>query len=150
MYRLLVFVSFLFIFVTNSGLHAEAPELPKISLIIANHELHAEVAHTEHARAKGLMFRPSLAENTGLLFVFPQSAYYSMWMRNTMIPLSVAFINEKGSILNIAEMKPYSLTAHRSAGPAKYALEMNSRWFANREIQAGEQITGLEHAPAAE
>ncbi len=130
--------------------HAEISELPRIPLIVANHELHAEVAYTQQARAHGLMFRLKMDENAGMLFVFPQNAYYGMWMRNTIIPLSVAFINEKGVILNIADMEPYSLTAHHSAGPVKYALEMNRGWFAHRKIQAGEYVSGLEHAPAAE
>lgn len=130
--------------------HAEISALPGIPLTIANHELRAEVAYTQQARARGLMFRPVLPENTGMLFIFPKSAYYSMWMRNTMIPLSVAFIDEKGIILNIADMEPYTLTAHYSAGPAKYALEVNRGWFAHKKIQAGEYVSGLEHAPAAE
>lgn len=130
--------------------HAEIPALPEIPLTIANHELRAEVAYTQQTRARGLMFRSALPENTGMLFVFPQSAYYGMWMRNTMIPLSVAFIDEKGIILNIADMEPYTLTAHYSAGPVKYALEVNRGWFARKKIQAGEYVSGLEHAPAAE
>jgi len=130
--------------------HAEIPALPKIPLTIANHELHVEVAYTQQARAHGLMFKPMLPENAGMLFIFPQSAYYGMWMRNTMIPLSVAFIDEKGIILNIADMEPYTLVAHYSAGPVKYALEVNRGWFAHKKIQAGEYVAGLEHAPAAE
>ncbi len=130
--------------------HAEIPALPRIPLTIANHELHAEVAYTQPARARGLMFRPKMDENAGMLFVFPQNDYYGMWMRNTIIPLSVAFIDEKGVILNIANMEPHSLTVHYSAGLVKYALEVNRGWFAHRKIQAGESVSGLEHAPAAE
>lgn len=129
---------------------AETSALPSIPLTIATHELHAEVAHTQQARAQGLMFRPMLPENVGMLFVFPQSAYYGMWMKNTMIPLSVAFIDEKGIILNIADMEPYTLTAHYSAGPVKYALEANRGWFAHKKIQSGAYVSGLEHAPTAE
>ena len=124
-------------------------ELPQIALTIADHTLHAEVAHTPQARANGLMFRSSLAADAGMLFVFPRSDYYGMWMKNTMIALSVAFITEDGLILNIADMQPYSLTAHYSDGLAKYALEMNRGWFASREIHAGARISGLENAPAA-
>ena len=129
---------------------AEISALPSIPLTIATHELFAEVAHTQQARAQGLMFRPMLPENVGMLFVFPHSTYYGMWMKNTMIPLSVAFIDEKGVILNIANMEPYTLTAHYSAGPVKYALEVNRGWFAHKKIQPGAYVSGLEYAPAAE
>jgi len=134
----------------NCVAHAEISTLPRIPLTIANHELQAEVAHTQQARAQGLMFRPTLPGDVGMLFVFPRSTYYGMWMKNTMIPLSVAFIDEKGIILNIADMEPYTLTAHYSAGPVKYALEVNRGWFAHKKIQSGEYVSGLEYAPAAE
>jgi len=150
MHRWMTFISMLFLFGMNGTLRADISKLPEISLFIANHELQAEVAHTLETRAQGLMFRSSLSENAGMLFIFPQSAYYSMWMKNTMIPLSVAFINDSGVILNIEDMKPYSLAAHHSAGRVKYALEMNQGWFEERKINAGARVVGLEHAPAAE
>lgn len=134
----------------NCVAHAEISALPRIPLTIANHELQAEVAHTQQARAQGLMFRPTLPGDVGMLFVFPRSTYYGMWMKNTMIPLSVAFIDEKGIILNIADMEPYTLAAHYSAGPVKYALEVNRGWFAHKKIQSGAFVSGLEYAPAAE
>lgn len=129
------------------GHSAEADTLP---LTISGYELAAEVAHTQLSRSQGLMYRESLDENTGMLFVFPSSGYYSMWMKNTYIPLSVAFIDVRGVILNIAEMQPETLTSHDAAGMAKYALEMNKGWFAARKITAGAQVTGLERAPAAD
>ncbi|MBS0587107.1 MAG: DUF192 domain-containing protein [Proteobacteria bacterium] len=127
-----------------------AAELDTIPLTIAGYEIAAEVAHTQLSRSQGLMYRESLGENAGMLFVFPNSGYYSMWMKNTYIPLSVAFIDVRGVILNIAEMQPETLTSHDSAGMAKYALEMNKGWFAARKITAGTQVTGLERAPAAD
>lgn len=145
-----IHVSVFLVIGMNAVAHAEISALPSIPLTIANHELHAEVAHTHKARARGLMFRSRLPENTGMLFVFPHSTYYGMWMKNTMIPLSVAFINEKGIILNIADMEPYTLTAHYSAGPVKYALEVNRGWFVHKKIQLGAFVSGLEYAPAAE
>jgi len=72
-----------------------------------------------------------------------------MWMRNTLIPLSVAFVDEKGKILNIAEMLPHSEVTHRAAGPARYALEMNAGWFRKRNLESGMAIKGIEKAPRA-
>lgn len=132
--------------------HADvhATEISAIPLEISGYTISAEVAHTQLSRSQGLMYRESLQENAGMLFVFPSSGYYSMWMKNTYIPLSVAFIDVRGVILNIAEMKPETLTSHDAAGMAKYALEMNKGWFAARKITAGAQVIGLERAPAAD
>ena len=120
-----------------------------VSLTISGHTVTAEVAHTPMARAKGLMYRDALDENSGMLFIFPQADRYSMWMLNTRIPLSVAFVDDKGIILNIADMTPHTKITHRSAGLAKYALEVNQGWFSARGIKAGEKIIGLAQAPQA-
>lgn len=120
-----------------------------IPLEISASILTAEVAHTQMLRTQGLMYRTSLDENSGMLFIFPKSSYYSMWMLNTHIPLSTAFMDEEGVILNIADMIPHTKTPHTSAGLAKYALEMNQGWFSIRGIKAGERVAGLEKAPAA-
>lgn len=149
MLRLKISVSYFFFCFMMHPVYAAASDLPRTSLQISRYILSVEVANTQRSREQGLMFRKALEENAGMLFVFPESAYYGMWMKNTAIPLSVAFIDDKGVIINIADMQPYSLKAHYSAGPAKYALEMNSGWFASREIDAGSQIVGLEHVPAA-
>jgi uncharacterized membrane protein (UPF0127 family) len=125
-------------------------EMPVRQLRVSHHTFSVEVAHTEPARVQGLMFRQSLGENDGMLFVFPRPERYSMWMMNTDIPLSVAFLDEKGVILNIADMMPHTTTAHSSAGAAKYALEMNLGWFTARNVRPGQRIDGLEKVPAAE
>lgn len=125
-------------------------ELPLRQLKVSGHVLCVEVANTQAARARGLMFRQSLHESGGMLFVFPQAGQHSMWMMNTDIPLSVAFLDEEGVILNIADMMPRTATAHRSAGAAKYALEMNLGWFGARNITAGAKVAGLEKIPPAE
>lgn len=135
-----------YIFTTN----AAASERIYLPLQISNHTFSVEIAHTQQLRTRGLMYRQSLDKNAGMLFVFPEIAYYGMWMKNTMMPLSVAFINEQGVILNIEDMEPYSLTAHHSSGPAKYALEMNRGWFAYRSIHPGDQVEGLKHVPVAQ
>lgn len=124
-------------------------ENPVVSLTIGGHRLNAEIAHTYDARAKGLMGRTTMLEDQGMLFIFPKIDFYSMWMLNTPLPLSVAFIDEKGIILNIEVMKPFSTVAHSSIKPVKYALEMNQDWFVSRKITAGNKVTGLENAPDA-
>jgi uncharacterized membrane protein (UPF0127 family) len=134
---------------TSLALRAADP-VPTIELHIGGQKVIAEIAATEPARTLGLMHRKQpLAANHGMLFVFTDSGFHSMWMRNTFIPLSVAFLDESGRILNIADMTPQTTTAHTAAGFAKYALEMNQGWFAARSIRAGAKVEGLETAPAA-
>jgi uncharacterized protein len=126
-----------------------AEKLPVTELRIGEHTVRAETAATESARALGLMHRKQrLADNQGMLFVFPASGFHSMWMQNTYIPLSVAFIDDRGIILNIADMAPQTTEAHTAAGFARYALEMNQGWFAARGIHAGVKVEGLARAPA--
>jgi hypothetical protein len=124
-------------------------QLPEVALSINGHRLAAEVASTEPARAQGLMHRRILAEHRGMLFVFADVAMHAMWMMNTHIPLSVAFLDERGVIINIEDMKPHTQDTHPAARPAKYALEANLGWFARRGIKPGVQVKGLEQAPPA-
>lgn len=126
-----------------------ASELKVLSMEISGYTLSAKIAHTPLSRSQGLMYRESLEENTGMLFIFTHADHYGMWMHNTYIPLSVAFIDEEGVILNIADMIPYTRTVHSSAGMAKYALEMNKGWFSERKIVVGARVLGLEQAPTA-
>ncbi len=94
------------------------------------------------------MFRRSLAPNRGMLFVFPDAATHCMWMRNTFIPLSVAFLDDRGAIINVADMQPHSEDNHCAKRPARYALEMNTGWFKTRSLGPGARMSGLERAPA--
>jgi uncharacterized membrane protein (UPF0127 family) len=119
-------------------------------LRVGEHSIRAEVANTAETRRKGLMFRTRLAESSGMVFIFPREQRISMWMKNTPIALSVAFIDVQGRILNIEEMQPHSEQSHSSAGPAKYALEMNQGWFRKRGIGPGDRIIGLERLPGPE
>lgn len=144
------FINIFFLLIALQVANASAFDAPRISLEISGHSLSAEVAHTQLSRSQGLMYRESLEENSGMLFVFTDANYYSMWMKDTYIPLSVAFIDEQGIILNIEDMQPDTRTAHDSEGMAKYALEMNKGWFAARKIAAGARVIGLDKAPAAE
>ena len=111
------------------------------------HVVRAEIANTNESRTQGLMFRKSLGANEGMLFVFPQDEAYCMWMKNTVIPLSVAFIDAKGQIVSIHEMLPHTENPHCAASPARYALEMNAGWFRAKGIQRGIRISGIEKAP---
>lgn len=112
-------------------------------LSAGGYTIDAEVARTRAELERGLMFRTSLAENSGMLFIFDPAAHVCMWMKNTLIPLSVAFLDESGRIINIEEMQPETLNLHCAAPPASYALEMNTGWFAERNIRAGESVKGL-------
>ncbi len=125
-------------------------ESPKLDLAVGVYRIGAEVAHTQATRMTGLMNRREMAADVGMLFVFPQVQKHCMWMRNTLIPLSVAFIDEQGLIINIADMKPQDDTTHCAARPARFALETNAGWFSSRKLIAGARIAGLERAPAPE
>jgi uncharacterized protein len=119
-------------------------ELPAVQLATGMHLIRAEVADSMGARMEGLMYRKSMLEGSGMVFVFDENATHCMWMKNTLIPLSVAFIDEAGAIINIADMQPHSEQSHCAARPARFALEMNKGWFAQRGIKAGAKLRGLE------
>ena len=121
--------------------------LPTITLKVGNQSVHADIANTEPTRQVGLMFRQKMAKQDGMLFVFPEIGYHAMWMRNTLIPLSVAYMDERGVILSTHEMQALSDVAHQAAGPARYALEMNALWFSTNKIKVGDTISGLDKAP---
>lgn len=139
--RLLGLVVFL------SWVSAALADAEPIRLRLGEHMLRAEVAATPAARTQGLMYRTRLDTDAGMLFVFPESGNYCMWMRNTRIPLSVAFLDARGAVINVAEMQAQSLEHHCAAGQARYALEMNAGWFARNGGQPGSQVRGLEQAP---
>jgi hypothetical protein len=124
-------------------------QMPTMELSAGIHLIRAEVAHTFETRAQGLMYRRSLGPNEGMLFVFPRAEVQCMWMKNTLVPLSVAFMDEAGKIVSISDMQPRTETPHCAAAPAKFALEMSRGWFSARGIKAGARILGPEKAPAA-
>ena len=123
---------------------ASAQQLPVIQLTAGMHIVRAEVAADFSTRMQGLMHRESLAPNAGMLFVFDESAIHCMWMKNTLIPLSVAFVDASGTIVNIADMQPHSEQSHCASTPALFALEMTRGWFAQRGVKAGMKLGGLE------
>ena len=124
--------------------HAWAdPRTRSAAVKVGPHALRVEVVANDEDRARGLMHRKSLGANDGMLFIFDEPGYHSMWMKNTLIPLSVAFIDAQGTILNILDMEPQTLDAHVSAGPSVYAIEVNKGWFAAKKVKAGDKVTGL-------
>ena len=127
---------------------SQAPaQMPEITLAIGGQKLIAEVAASNPERMQGLMHRRMMPEGRGMLFVFTEVSTHAMWMKNTFIPLSVAFIDVNGVITNIEDMKPHTLDSHGASKPVRFALEMNLGWFAKRGIKAGAKIEGLENAP---
>jgi uncharacterized membrane protein (UPF0127 family) len=117
--------------------------LPTQRLSAGMHLIQAEVAANAAQRQTGLMFRTKLPPNGGMLFVFDEKTQHCMWMRNTLIALSVAFIDDDGRILNIEDMHPNTETTHCARQPARYALEMDLGWFSKRGIRPGIKINGL-------
>ena len=143
----------LFVFVTSAlacmpeavcQTTAPATALPVKTLTAGMHRIQAEVAATDAIRSRGLMFRKELAPNHGMLFVFEQAAVQCFWMRNTLLPLSIAFILDDGTITNIADMAPMTENSHCSTAPVRYTLEMEQGWFVKRGITAGKKITGIQ------
>ena len=120
---------------------------PTIELTAGMHRIEAEVASSNPERATGLMNRPSMPIHRGMLFVFPEAGVQCFWMKNTLIPLSIAFLDDAGHIVQIADMQPQSLDNHCSAKPVRFALEMNAGWFRSRGLTTGAKINGLGKAP---
>ncbi len=127
-----------------------AASLPVIRLSAGAGNLDVEVASNKSQRSLGLMNRTSMPESRGMLFVYPAPAYFCMWMKNTKIALSVAFIDAQGQVINIEDMAPQTETNHCTQRNATYALEANRGWFAKHGVVAGSQIIGLEKAPQGE
>ncbi|BDB25343.1 DUF192 domain-containing protein [Cupriavidus sp. P-10] len=120
--------------------------LPVVPLTAGMYAIQAEVAATPAAREQGLMYRKSMPVNGGMLFVFEQKAGHCFWMRNTELPLSIAFLADDGTIVNIEDMAPRSENNHCPKAAIRYALEMNQGWFAQKGIRAGAKISGLPQA----
>ena len=118
------------------------PKLPTTPLTIGIHVVQAELAFTPEQQATGMMFRTSMGTNEGMLFVSQEPGVRCFWMRNTLLPLSIAFIADDGTIVNLADMTPRSEQSHGSERPVRFALEMNQGWFAKRGIQPGARFSG--------
>jgi uncharacterized membrane protein (UPF0127 family) len=118
-------------------------KFPVISLNAGLHIIKAEVAATDAERQRGLMYREKMGANEGMVFLFDAPANVCMWMKNTFIPLSVAFIDQSGKIVNIEDMQPQTTASHCAKKPIRYALEMNLGWFKQKNIKPGSAIEGL-------
>jgi uncharacterized membrane protein (UPF0127 family) len=116
--------------------------LPHVKLTAGMHIIDAQVASTPDERMTGLMFRKEMPQQEGMLFVFEYPSQQCFWMKNTLLPLSVAFVHDDGTIANIEEMQPQTLDSHCSAQPVRYVLEMNKGWFARKGIKAGTRLQG--------
>ena len=119
---------------------AHSLDLSKIPFYIKEKEIRVEVARTPEERALGLMGRKHLGKEEGMLFIFESEGYHGFWMKNTRIPLSIAFIDKNGRIVDIKDMKPLTLDSHSPSQPVLYALEMNKGWFSANGIRAGDIV----------
>ena len=126
----------------SMGCQAQSQNLPRITLNAGIHNISAEVAQSPDERATGLMFRQSMPANQGMLFVFEQAEQQCFWMKNTLIPLDIAFVADDGTIVNIDHMKPQTLDNHCSLKPGRMVLEMNDGWFARKGVSAGSKLMG--------
>lgn len=122
---------------------------PTVRLTLGQYTVTAEIADTETLREKGLMNRFPLPENRGMLFVYPRPERLGFWMKDTRLPLSIAFIAQDGRILNIREMMPLTLDVHLSEGASMYALEMSGQWFERHGISSGMKVHGLDKLKSA-
>jgi uncharacterized membrane protein (UPF0127 family) len=118
------------------------PKLPTVNLQAGMHNIVAEVARTPEQQQIGMMMRTQMALHEGMLFVFDDRAPRCFWMKNTLLPLSIAFIDDDGTIVNLADMQPRSEQSHCATRPVRYALEMNKGWFAKRAVGPGFKLRG--------
>lgn len=124
--------------------------MPVVELEAGGQRIDAELARTEPERERGLMHRTVMPENHGMLFVFEQPAQYCFWMRNTLIPLTVAFLDEDGKVADLADMEPRDERSHCPSRPVRHALEMNQGWFDAHGVKVGDVVKGLETVPNGE
>ena len=132
----------LLVALTSHGQDAPQLNLERVNLTSGMHRIDAQIAGTPEQRQTGLMLRKEMPQHEGMIFVFDQPAKQCFWMKNTLIPLSAAFISDDGVIVNIEELKPLALDAHCSAQPVRYVLEMNKGWFSKKGIKAGSKLQG--------
>jgi uncharacterized membrane protein (UPF0127 family) len=129
----------------SAALHAQdAPQLKlqRTTLNAGMHQITAQVALTPQQRQIGLMHRKDMPQPEGMLFVFEEPSVQCFWMKNTLLPLTAAFVADDGTIVNLVDMKPQSTDSHCSTKPVRYVLEMNQGWFAKKGIKAGASLGG--------
>ncbi|CAN7417197.1 DUF192 domain-containing protein [Acidovorax sp. LjRoot129] len=129
---------------TGATAAQEGPQLDlqRVELTVGMHRIDAQVAATPQQRQTGLMHRKEMPQHEGMLFVFEQQAQQCFWMKNTLLPLTAAFVDDDGTVVNLVDMKPQTLDSHCSTKPVRYVLEMNQGWFAKKGIKAGAKLGG--------
>ena len=144
MTRLLALLACLCIAFSGPAMARDEPQrsLPRVTLNAGMHLIQAQVASTPEQRSIGLMFRQDMPANEGMIFVFEEPASQCFWMKNTLLPLTAAFVADDGTIVNLADMKPQTLDSHCSNQPVRFVLEMNQGWFAKRGLRAGARLSG--------
>jgi uncharacterized membrane protein (UPF0127 family) len=144
MYKITIAFLFFTVSLVNICQAQNAPQLdlPRIKLSAGMHLIDIQVAATPAQRSTGLMFRQDMPSGEGMLFAFEEAAPQCFWMKNTLIPLTAAFVADDGTIINLADMKPQTTDAHCSVKPVRYVLEMNQGWFDKKGIKAGSKLGG--------
>ncbi|WP_240001820.1 DUF192 domain-containing protein [Parvibium lacunae] len=119
------------------------PTLPQVTLTVGGRQIQAEMATENLQRQIGLMQRQHLGTHEGMIFIFPEKGQQCFWMRNTLLPLTAAFIDDDGTIVNLADMQPLKDDSHCSKKPVRYVLEMNQGWFRQQGVKAGQKVQGI-------
>ena len=142
-------LTLLFSSLAFSALAQDTPQttLPRIKLQAGMYQIDTQVAQTEAQRQIGLMFRQEMPQHEGMLFVFEQPATQCFWMKNTLLPLTAAFVADDGTIVNLVDMKPQTTDSHCSTKPVRFVLEMNQGWFAKKGLKAGSRLSGVAFKP---
>lgn len=132
---------------TASAQDTPQTTLPRIKLQAGMYQMDVQVAQTPEQRSIGLMFRAEMPTHEGMLFVFEQPSTQCFWMKNTLLPLTAAFVADDGTIVNLADMKPQTTDSHCSTKPVRFVLEMNQGWFGKKGLKAGSRLTGVAFKP---
>lgn len=140
--RLFALLAMFLAFVPATGAQSPQLELQRVKLTAGMYQIDAQVAQTPLQRQVGLMFRKEMPQAEGMLFIFEQPTLQCFWMKNTLLPLTAAFVADDGRIVNLVDMQPLSEQSHCSEEPVRYVLEMNQGWFAKKNIRRGAKIGG--------
>ena len=122
-------------------------QLQRITLSVGIHQIDTQLAATSEQREIGLMFRKDMPQNEGMLFIFESPSQLCFWMKNTLLPLTAAFIADDGTVVNLENMKPQTTDSHCSSKPVRYVLEMNQGWFSKKGVRPGSKISGQPFHP---
>ncbi len=142
-------LSSILISIVSLASYAQAPQthLQRAVLSLGMFQIDAQIAQTPEERQIGLMFRAQMPQAEGMIFIFEEPSKQCFWMKNTILPLTAAFVADDGTIVNFADMKPQTTETHCSAKPVRFVLEMNQGWFAKKGIKAGSKLKGVMFQP---